>query len=349
MKMHLLALLTVGMVLSLAHDVSAQGDCYGGLVGHYYKDPDHWNGLWPDKASRPTAEVDPNAWTFREYSYSRVEPVVNHLFIRNGWFSVRWVGYFDPSVVEDLPELQQCTIGGGLNINPANRTDGEFLLVKPDGTSISRRDLTKRFPGYNGPAVRLMLRPKGNGNQNGLTVNGRPFVVENALRYDIQSTNMTVRLFFDRTGLISGAKGSWWIEIEAKDAVIVVSAGTSITASTGGSVTIESVDEKEYAGYFEILADDGCRLVVDGKTLIDDWQPRWEEEEAALRKSGSVSLKKGRHRIVVEYFQGQSLEDEDDEDPIRLFWTCPALNIFRQVAPAESLSHTAKDLTSTER
>jgi hypothetical protein len=64
-----------------------------GLAAHYYKDLPNWDGLWPSDTDTPLA--DPKACTFTEFKYTRVEPVVNHLFVRSGWFSVRWVGYVD--------------------------------------------------------------------------------------------------------------------------------------------------------------------------------------------------------------------------------------------------------------
>ena len=60
-----------------------------GLVAHYYRDTQHWGGTWPKEG-----EITGNAkdWTFTRYAYTRIEPLVNHLFIRSGWFSVRWKG-----------------------------------------------------------------------------------------------------------------------------------------------------------------------------------------------------------------------------------------------------------------
>ena len=105
-------------------------------------------------------------------------------------------------------------------------------------------------------------------------------------------------------------------------------------------------DEAEY--FFEILADDGCRLIIDGQTLIDDWQARWEADPLALRKARGIKLKPGKHDIVVEYFQGQSLK-KDDHDPIKFFWSCPARKIPRKLVPAAHFSHGDKHLKSSAR
>ena len=98
--------------------------------------------------------------------------------------------------------------------------------------------------------------------------------------------------------------------------------------------------EAKYA--FHLWADDGCRLFIDGQKLIDDWRPCAEDDPAAVR-TASVSLKPGRHAIVIEYFQGQSLRKKD-RDPIKLSWECPERKIPKQIVPASHFAHKREDL-----
>ncbi len=171
-----------------------------GLVAHYYKDGTYWNGHWVEDG-KPT--IDPRFATFTNYAYTRVEPLVNHVFVRRGWFSVRWQGTLD--------------------------------------TSVGKRP------------------------------------------------------------------------------------------------------DKEAEYQFHIWADDGCRLYIDGKLIIDSWRDAWEADEASHRRA-KVTLSPGKHKIVLEYFQGQSLA-KDDRDPMKLYWSCPARKIPEQIIPASHFSHTVEDFT----
>lgn len=171
-----------------------------GLVAHYYRDHENWDGAWPDETSEPSADAKDH--TFKEYKYSRVEPLVNHRFIRRGWFSVRWKGI--------------------LHTNPKSE--------------------------YN----------------------------------------------------------------------------------------------KKASYTFSLWADDGCRLVIDGKTVIDDWRPCAEDGPGAVREA-TVTLDPGEHKIQVEYFQGQSLQAKD-RDPIKMYWSCKERRIPKQIVPASHLSHSRNDL-----
>jgi len=174
-----------------------------GLAAHYFSDTPFWGGNWPDNISVPA--VNPADWTFTAYGYSRIEPLINHQFIRRGWFSVRWKGLLN--------------------------------TVHDEGTEKN-----------------------------------------------------------------------------------------------------ESRNAADYS--FEIHADDGCRLFIDGKIIIDDWRPCSEISSSAIRRSPSISLEDGLHEITVEYFQGQSLK-KHDRDPMKLFWSCPEKHIPKQIIPASRFSHTA--------
>ncbi len=94
---------------------------------------------------------------------------------------------------------------------------------------------------------------------------------------------------------------------------------------------------------FEFWADDGARLWLGGEEHINDWQPTWELAPESHR-AVTVKLAPGRHRIVAEYFQGESL-GKQDHDPAKLYWTIPARGIKRQIVPAAHFSHTDEDAT----
>jgi hypothetical protein len=97
---------------------------------------------------------------------------------------------------------------------------------------------------------------------------------------------------------------------------------------------------------FEFWADDGARLFVDGVKLIDDWRACAETEPESHRKV-TVKLTPGPHKIVVEYFQGESLKKQD-RDPAKLYWTIPAFKIKRKIIPAAHFFHTQEDLEDYE-
>jgi hypothetical protein len=176
-----------------------------GLVAHYYKDVQFWGGIWPDTIGAPEG-ANPASHTFTNYAYSRREPLINHQFVRSGWFTVQWRGLF--------------------NTHPKN-------------------------------------------------------------------------------------------------------------------------DEKvpqTHTYEFEVFADDGCRLIIDGRTVIRSWVPMSEESPGARRRA-SVTLDPGHHEIQIEYFQGQSLRDQDT-DPIKLYWRCKSRGIPLQIVPAAHFSHTADHLAA---
>lgn len=124
------------------------------------------------------------------------------------------------------PEPGTGDISGGLSLNPSNNEDFEFDLLKPDGTKITRDDLhaSRGSLVYTGPAVRILFKPKGNGNQNTLTLNGQVYHLDNANRYLIVTLpggSMTVNLYNAKAGK-GRAMGRWWIAINATGAKIAI-------------------------------------------------------------------------------------------------------------------------------
>jgi hypothetical protein len=109
-------------------------------------------------------------------------------------------------------------LGGEVSINPNNSSDNEFTLTKADGIVFTRDDLkngTVDSSGtyYAGQARNFRVKPKGNGNQNGLLVNGSPYPMLNANTYlisGLMGQNLTVRVYNDhfKNGK---AMGHWWI------------------------------------------------------------------------------------------------------------------------------------------
>lgn len=75
---------------------------------------------------------------------------------------------------------------------------------------------------------------------------------------------------------------------------------------------------------FELESDDGSRLLIDGRPVIDH-----DGLHVYAGKAGEVALEKGRHQIAVEYFENGGFA------AIRLFWTVPGRN--RDEVPESAL------------
>jgi hypothetical protein len=148
---------------------------------------------------------------------------------------------------DEEPEPELHTITGEINLNPNNSEDNEFLLMVPvamppwDGNTpppppdfefITRDDLHQDFPGYEGPGLSTYFKPKGNGNQNGLTVDGQTYPLVNANTYYISSSSMTVNLYNDNINPAGEAVGAWWLGVDATDANLIIL--DEIVGGTGG-------------------------------------------------------------------------------------------------------------------
>lgn len=69
--------------------------------------------------------------------------------------------------------------------------------------------------------------------------------------------------------------------------------------------------EGDYA--FRLVSDDGSRLFIDGKKIIDN-----DGQHPTQSVSGNAYLIRGQHSIEVDYFQGPR-----EEIALQLFWTPP--------------------------
>jgi Tfp pilus assembly protein PilX len=112
------------------------------------------------------------------------------------------------------------SVNGLININPNNSPSFEFTLTLPNGTVINRDTLHQHYAGYTGPATSIHVKPKGNGNQNSLTIDGQTYPLNNSTAYSISSSSMNVVLFNDHINRQGKAVGRWFISIGATDASI---------------------------------------------------------------------------------------------------------------------------------
>jgi len=125
---------------------------------------------------------------------------------------------------EEEQEEDEPALSGRVNINPSNNSAFRFRLRKPDDTLITRTDLleSNRQLEYIGLAKWVLFRPKGNGNQNALTVNGEVYPLRNGKLYLLYASDLTVRLYNDKKHSNGNAMGRWWLDsIHATDGRIV--------------------------------------------------------------------------------------------------------------------------------
>ena len=116
-------------------------------------------------------------------------------------------------------------VSGRVNLNPLNSAF-RFTLKKLDGTYITREDMlaSRRQLEYFGPVCWVIFRPKGNGNQNALIVNGDAYPVDNARLYVLIGTDISVRLYNDQKLSVKrgNGMGRWWLDsISATDARVI--------------------------------------------------------------------------------------------------------------------------------
>ncbi|GAF95969.1 unnamed protein product, partial [marine sediment metagenome] len=73
---------------------------------------------------------------------------------------------------------------------------------------------------------------------------------------------------------------------------------------------------------FITRSDDGVRVWIDDKLIIDDWRRHGVEEHR-----GKINLEKGYHRIKVEYFEAEGFAS------MRLMWILPGAERQKVISP----------------
>ena len=152
-------------------------------------------------------------------------------------------------------------ISGQININPNNSPHNEFTLTKANGDEITRDDLHQNSPVdgdgnyYEGDAVTIHVKPKGNGNQNSLVIDGQAFVLQNSNTY-IFTGEMAVRVYNDHIHTNGKAMGHWWVEITSgtiilDDVVTLPSRLVKVDHQTGLVTEVMPV-ERAYDGLASI-------------------------------------------------------------------------------------------------
>ena len=114
------------------------------------------------------------------------------------------------------------SIIGDININPNNSPDNEFILTKPNQSTITRDDLhhdssvDENGVYYNGLASNFNVKPKGNSNQNGLIIDGQIYYLENKNTYYIEGADMNVVIYNNHINGAGKATGHWWINVNTE-------------------------------------------------------------------------------------------------------------------------------------
>ena len=139
--------------------------------------------------------------------------------------SKRWVNFV--AIQAKHVNSADLKLSGALNINPNNSPHSEFTVngsTLPGGT-FTRDDLHKNTvvdgtgTFYNGTATRVLVKPKGNGNQNSFKINDVVYQVNNNTTYVFEG-NLSIRVW--NSHIHNGkAMGHWWISLNCNAGVTV--------------------------------------------------------------------------------------------------------------------------------
>ena len=123
---------------------------------------------------------------------------------------------FASQAAEVIPPF---SVSGEVNLNPNNSPNNEFEMTTSGSVTFTCDDLHQNAPVggdgvfYEGGMNYVRFKPKGNGNQNSLLVDGESYILQNSNTYILQG-EMTVQVHNDH--MKNGkAMGHWWLTIIA--------------------------------------------------------------------------------------------------------------------------------------
>jgi hypothetical protein len=130
---------------------------------------------------------------------------------------------------------------------------------------------------------------------------------------------------FIRGGLTPGGSAQALVEPDKVWAVYLRPASLSAQFSVRWTGFVTAPEAGEFT--FHTVSNDGVRLWVDGRQLVDDWTDHAEKED-----TGRITLAAGqRVPVRLEYFYGGG------QGVMKLLWTRP--NGTRETVPASALTH----------
>jgi fibro-slime domain-containing protein len=154
----------------------------------------------------------------RDQAGRYIIPSKDYIDHQPGDFPGTWNCFSEPD--HECDGAHNASASGDVNINPNNSPQAEFTLTKPNGDTITRDNLHKNYKGYSGLATMIRFKPKGNGNQNGLIIDGEPFPVSNGQLYIISAPSMHVEIYNDK--IVKGkAMGHWWFRVTDGEGVTI--------------------------------------------------------------------------------------------------------------------------------
>jgi hypothetical protein len=245
------------------------------------------SGISPAKAEGVAgAGVVPGAALFRLVSgmYNFDSP-----FDLSKWTEINRIPFaFMPRVTPSESVFRLPSLGA---VEIQSETPGAHVRYTLDGSDPTEQSLE-----YKGPvriAKATVLKAKA--FKDGL----KPSVTATAM-YDVVDPSVN--------GLsVQYYEGEGWQKIPDFDKLVPVSKG-SVTAFDLASIKkrqnqwgvrfsayLNLVAKGDYT--FGLMSDDGSRLMIDGKTIIDN-----DGSHGAMEKSGTVALAPGAHRLVLDYF-----------------------------------------------